>query len=190
MNPLSVIKRDLKESSKVKIKLLKLAPSIEKTARAVIASLKKGGKVISCGNGGSASDSQHLVAELVGRFNREKRPLPAISLTVNTSIITAVGNDYGYDYVFSKQLEANGKKGDILFAISTSGNAKNVSEAVLCAKKMKIKTIGLTGKNGGRLAEICDIPLVVPSNSTARIQEAHITVIHILCGLIEEAFIQ
>jgi D-sedoheptulose 7-phosphate isomerase len=189
MVSLALIKKNLEESIKIKKDLLKYASSIDGIAKAMIEALKKGGKVIVFGNGGSASDSQHMVAELVGRFNKEKRPLAAIALTANTTLLTAIGNDYGYEHSFSKQLEANGKKGDIAFAISTSGNAKNVLAAVLVAKRMGIKTVGLSGKDGGRLLRICDIPLVVPSNSTARIQEAHITIIHILCELIEEAFV-
>lgn len=190
MDNLTLIKQSLKESEKIKRDLIKQAPLISRIATEMISLLKKGGKVIVFGNGGSAADSQHMAAELVGRFNREKKPLPALALTVNTSILTAIGNDYGYEYSFSKQIEAHAKKGDIIFAISTSGNAKNVIEAVLVAKRMKIKTIGLTGRGGGQLTKICDLSLVVPSNNTARIQEAHISIIHILCALIEEAFVK
>jgi len=189
MNTLSRIKGILEESAKVKKGLTKQAPLIDKIASAMIAALKKGGKIIVFGNGGSAADSQHMTAELIGRFRREKKPLPAMALTTNTSLTTAISNDYGYEYSFAKQIEAHGKKNDIVFAISTSGNAKNVIEAVLTAKKMKLKTIGLSGKDGGRLSKISDISFVVPSNSTARIQESHIAIIHILCELIEEAFI-
>lgn len=190
MDSLSLIKKNLEESAGIKKALLKQAPLIDKIAKETVSLLKKGGKAVIFGNGGSASDSQHMAAELVGRFNKEKRPVPAIALTANTSILTAIGNDYGYEYSFSKQIEAIGKKGDIAFAISTSGNAKNVTEAVLVAKKIKIKTVGLSGKGGGQLSKICDISLVVPSDSTARIQEAHITIIHIICALIEEALVQ
>jgi len=190
MDPLTLIKNNLEDSAKIKKAMVKLAPLILKIANEIVSALKKGGVVYILGNGGSASDSQHMAAELVGRFNKEKRPLAAISLATNTSILTAIGNDYGYEYSFSKQIEAHAKKGDIVFAISTSGNAKNVLEAALKAKKMKIKTVGLSGKGGGCLAKVCDISLVVPSNSTARIQEAHITAIHILCELIEEAFVK
>jgi len=190
MNPLTLIKNNLEDSAKIKKDMVKLAPLILKIANETITALKKGGRVYVFGNGGSASDSQHMAAELVGRFNKEKQPLAAISLTTNTSILTAVGNDYGYEYSFSKQVEALAKKGDIVFAISTSGNAKNVLEAVLKAKRMKVKTVGLSGKGGGNLARACDLCLVIPSNSTARIQEAHITAIHILCELIEEAFVK
>lgn len=190
MNALKKIKDILKQGAELKMALIAQAPLINKIANEIIASLKNGGKLIALGNGGSAADSQHMVAELVGRFNKEKRPLPAISLTANTSILTAIGNDYGYEYLFSKQVEAHAKRGDIIFAISTSGNAKNVIEAALTAKRMKIKTIGLSGKDGGRLSKLADIALVVPSEETARIQEAHIAIIHIICALAEEAFLQ
>jgi D-sedoheptulose 7-phosphate isomerase len=190
MNTIETIKKDLAESAKVKKDLIKQAPLIDKIAKEAIAALKKGGKVIVFGNGGSAADSQHMVAELIGRFRREKRPLPAVSLAANISILTAIGNDYGFQYSFSKQLEALGAKHDIIFAISTSGNSKNVIEAVLAAKKMGAKTVGLSGRGGGQLSKIAGLSLVVPSDNTARIQEAHITAIHIICGLIEEAFIR
>jgi len=189
MNTLSRIKGILEESAKLKMGLIKQAPLIDKIASAMISTLKKGGKIIVFGNGGSAADSQHMAAELVGRFRREKKPLPAMALTANTSLITAISNDYGYEYSFAKQIEAHGKKNDIVFAISTSGNAKNVIEAVLTAKKIKLKTIGFSGKDGGGLSKISDLSLIVPSNSTARIQESHIAIIHILCELIEEAFV-
>ncbi len=154
----------------------------------VIESLRKGGKVMLCGNGGSASDSQHIAAELVGRYQKERGGLPAISLTVNTSIITAIGNDYGYEHVFSRQIEALGQKNDILIGISTSGKAKNVSLAIKQARKMGIKTIAFTGGDGGELAKLSDVSLVVPSKITARIQEAHIAVGHIICELVEDYF--
>ncbi len=189
MDRILQIKKTLEESAGLKKALAKQAALINKIAAEIIAALKKGGKVIIFGNGGSASDSQHMAAELVGRFNREKRPLPALALTVNTSILTAIANDYGYEYIFSKQIEAHAKKGDIIFAISTSGNAKNVIEAVLTARRLKCRTIGLSGKDGGRLAKIADLSFVVPSNNTARIQEAHITIIHIICALVEDAFV-
>ena len=141
MDSLSLIKKALEESSKIKKDLIAQAPIINKIAEEMISVIKKGGKILILGNGGSAADSQHMAAELVGRFKKEKRPLAAISLTTNTSILTAIGNDYGYEYTFSKQIEALGKKGDIVFAISTSGNAKNVIEAGLLAKKMGLKQI-------------------------------------------------
>ncbi|MFC1703415.1 SIS domain-containing protein [Candidatus Omnitrophota bacterium] len=152
----------------------------------IVESLQKGGKIILFGNGGSAADSQHIAAEFVGRFQKERQALAAIALTVNTSILTAIGNDYGYECVFSKQVEALAQKNDIVVGISTSGNAKNVIKGVAQAREMGITTIALTGVDGGSLAKQSDISLTVPSNSTARIQEAHITISHIICELTEE----
>lgn len=156
----------------------------------IIHCLKKGGKVILFGNGGSAADSQHIAAELVGRFKKDRAALSAVSLTTNTSVLTALANDYGYESVFVKQLEAIAKKEDVAIGISTSGRAKNVLKAVQEAKKLGLKTISLTGKDGGELSKITDISIIVPSNITARIQEAHITIGHIVCELVEEAFTQ
>ena len=153
---------------------------------AVVAALKKGGKVIICGNGGSASDSQHIAAELVGRFMKDRQALPAIALTTNTSIITALANDFGYDIVFARQLEALGQKNDILIGISTSGKAKNVAAAFKQAKKMGIRTIALTGGDGGDLVKLADLSIIIPAKVTARIQEAHITVAHTICEIVEQ----
>jgi len=144
--------------------------------------------VILFGNGGSASDSQHIAAELVGRFKKDRTSLAAIALTTNTSILTSLANDYGYEIVFAKQVEALGQKDDIVIGISTSGKAKNVALAIKQAKKMGLKTVALTGGDGGELAKLADISLVVPSLITARIQEAHITIGHIACELVEEVF--
>ncbi len=152
-----------------------------------IDSLKKGGKVIVFGNGGSASDSQHIAAELVGRFKKDRTALAAIALTTNTSVLTSLANDYGYEVVFAKQIEALGSKNDIAIGISTSGKAKNVIQGVRQAAKMGLKTVILTGGDGGELAKAADIALIVPSSVTARIQEAHITIGHIICEMIEEA---
>ncbi len=149
--------------------------------------LKKGGKVMLCGNGGSASDSQHIAAELVGRFKKDRTALPSIALTTNTSILTALANDYGYEVVFAKQVEALGQKNDLLIGISTSGKAKNVANAMRQAKKMGIKTIALTGGDGGDLAKLADVSMIIPSSVTARVQEAHITIGHIVCDLIEQS---
>ncbi|MFA6384787.1 MAG: D-sedoheptulose 7-phosphate isomerase [Candidatus Omnitrophota bacterium] len=154
----------------------------------VIDSLKKGGKVMIFGNGGSASDSQHLAAELVGRYQKDRQALPAIALTTNTSILTAIANDYGYEIVFAKQIEALGAKNDIVIGISTSGKAKNVAAGIKQAKKMGIKTVVFTGGDGGEIAKLADAALVVPSKVTARIQEAHIAVGHIICELVEDYF--
>ncbi len=152
--------------------------------------LKKNGKVILFGNGGSASDSQHIAAEFVGRFKKDRDALSAIALTTNTSILTSLANDYGYEVVFAKQIEALGRKNDVVIGISTSGKAKNVVLGIKQAKKMGLKAIALTGADGGELAKLTDISLVVPSSVTARIQEAHITIGHIVCELVEQAVCQ
>lgn len=164
------------------------AEKIEKIALLIVNALKKGNKILIFGNGGSASDSQHFAAELVGRFQKERKGLAALALSTDTSSLTALSNDYSFDIVFKRQIEALGRPGDVAFAISTSGKAKNVLEAVRQANKMKLKTIGLTGKNGGALAQSAGLSLIVPSNVTARIQESHILIIHIICELIEDAF--
>ena len=152
---------------------------------AMVDCLRAGGKVMACGNGGSAADAQHFAAELIGRFERERQELAAIALTTDSSILTAVGNDYGYDDVFSKQVRGLGKKGDILLGISTSGNSANVLNAFKSAKNIGIHTIGLLGNNGGKAKRIVDKSIIIPSKITARIQEMHILVGHILCDLIE-----
>ena len=159
--------------------------SIEKAAGNIIGSLEAGGKVIVFGNGGSAADSQHMVAEFVGRFKKERRAIPAIALTTNTSTITALSNDYGYEISFKRQIEALAKKADIAIGISTSGMAKNVIDALREAKKRGLATIALAGKDGGKIKSIADLAIVVTSNNTPRIQEAHILIIHILCELVE-----
>lgn len=158
---------------------------IEEMVDLILAAYRHGGKVILCGNGGSAADAQHLAAELVGRFKLERRALPAIALNTNTSILTALGNDYGYETVFSRQVEALANENDIVIGLSTSGNSPNVIKAIEAAKTRGAKTIGLTGGNGGRLAEVADLNITVPSANTPRIQEAHITIGHIVCELVE-----
>ncbi len=185
------IKDILLESIQVKEELLRSGlGQIVEIAELTISCLKKGGKMIVFGNGGSASDSQHIAAELVGRFKKDRAGLPAIALTTNTSILTAVANDYGYEIVFAKQVEALAQKNDIAIGISTSGKAKNVAAAIKQAKKMGLKTVALTGGDGGELLKLADVSLIVPSMVTARIQEANITVGHIICELVEEALFQ
>ncbi len=185
------IKDILLESIQVKEELLRTSiGKIIEITDIVIDCLKKNGKVILFGNGGSASDSQHIAAELVGRFKKDRTGLAAIALTTNTSILTALANDYGYEIVFAKQIEALGQKNDVAIGISTSGKAKNVVLAIKQAKKMSLKTITLIGADGGELAKLADVSLVVPSSVTARIQEAHITIGHIVCELVEEALCQ
>jgi D-sedoheptulose 7-phosphate isomerase len=173
------------DSIAVKQEAEKILP--EQIAHGIVAMtncLRAGGKVMACGNGGSAADAQHFAAELIGRFERERQELAAIALTTDTSILTAVGNDYSYDEIFSKQVRGLGKKGDILIGISTSGNSKNVVKAIEAAKKMGIKIIALTGNDGGKIAGLLDaddIHLCAPSTRTARIQETHLVLLHALC---------
>lgn len=158
---------------------------INYAAELIINCLKTKNKVIFCGNGGSAADSQHLAAELMGRYLKDRSPLPAISLTVDTSALTAIGNDYGFENVFSRQLRGIGSAGDILYATSTSGNSKNVIEAIKVAKDMGIKVIGITGKEPGKMDGECDVLVNVPSDKTNKIQEMHIIVGHFICGKVE-----
>ncbi len=148
--------------------------------------LQTGGKILFCGNGGSASDSQHLAAELTGRFIKDRKPLGAIALTTDTSALTSIANDYAYEEVFARQVMALGRSGDLLVGISTSGNSKNIIRAVEEARALGIRTVGLLGRDGGQLRALCDHAIVVPSDVTARIQEAHILIGHTLCGLIEQ----
>jgi D-sedoheptulose 7-phosphate isomerase len=162
--------------------------AVEKAAQVIVAAMKNGGKILLCGNGGSAADSQHIAAELIGRFQKERKSLPALALTTDTSILTALSNDYSFDIIFSRQVEGLGKKGDVLLGISTSGNSPNVVKAIEQASQMGIKTIAMTGRDGGRLAKIADIAIVVPSAKTARIQESHITLLHAVCEVIEDEF--
>ena len=155
---------------------------------AMVECLNAGGKIMACGNGGSAADAQHFAAELMGRFERERRELAAVALTTDTSILTAVGNDYSYDQVFSKQVRGLGKSGDILLAITTSGNSKNVIKAVEAAQAMGIKVIALSGNGGGQLNKVLganDLLLAAPSSRTARIQETHLVLLHALCDGID-----
>ncbi len=158
---------------------------IKKVSEHCISAFKGDGKVLLCGNGGSASDAQHIAAELSGRFNYDRDPLFAEALHVNTSYVTAVANDYGYDYVYSRMVKAAGKKGDVLIGISTSGNSKNVVNALVEAKKQGMFTVGLTGASGGEVENISDICIKVPSVNTARVQETHILIGHVICEDIE-----
>ncbi|NDE90556.1 MAG: SIS domain-containing protein [Alphaproteobacteria bacterium] len=177
------------ESAANFIKLQDIADVVVDVGMQSSDTLKKGGHLFFCGNGGSAADAQHLAAELVGRFLKERKPLAATALSCNTSTLTAVGNDYGYDVVFSRQLEGLAKAGDILFAFSTSGNSKNIIKTVQSAKAMGVTAIGLTGSKGGELAKLCDICIKVPSDHTPRIQEMHIAVGHMVCEIIDEIYL-
>jgi len=181
-----LVKRELLESAEIKRLLAEeQIEVILEIAGLLIRVIKEQGKILFCGNGGSAADAQHLAAELVGRYHRERKGLPALALTANTSNLTAIGNDYGFEAVFVRQVEALLNKNDALVAISTSGNSPNVLAAVEAANTKGSVTIGLTGKDGGLLGRTARRSLLIPSAKTARIQEAHITVGHILCGLIE-----
>ena len=163
-----------------------LLPQIMECAELIISALKDGHKLLIMGNGGSAADAQHFAAEMVGRFRRERRGLPAIALSTDTSALTAIGNDYGFDAVFSRQVEALAKPGDVVFGISTSGQSKNVIAAIQTATAIGCKTVGLLGKDGGELATLVNCELTVSGSETSFIQEAHIMIIHILCALIEK----
>lgn len=150
-----------------------------------VETLKAGNKILLCGNGGSAADAQHIAAELTGRYKTERRGLPGIALTTDTSALTAIGNDYGYDRVFDRQVEALANKGDLIIGISTSGNSKNIVSALKLGRELGCKTLGFSGRDGGAMNEVCDINLIVPSNNTPRIQEMHILFGHTICQIID-----
>jgi D-sedoheptulose 7-phosphate isomerase len=175
----------IKESSDLILGAEKLSGKIENAINEIIKCFSTGNKIIIFGNGGSAADAQHIVAEFIGRFQKERKSLPAIALTTDSSTITSLANDYSYDVVFSRQCESLVSKGDIVFGISTSGNSKNVEEGIKTAKKMGAVTIGLLGSNGGTISNIVDIPIIVESTNTARIQEVHRVIYHIICGIVE-----
>ncbi len=182
------IEQQLIDSAKIKdIIREKYTDKILETAQLMINALKAGGKLLLCGNGGSAADSQHFAAEMVGRLKKNRGAIAAIAMTTDTSIITAIGNDYSYDEIFSRQVEALGAPQDVFVGMSTSGNSENVSLAIKAAKAKGIPTVALLGKTGGKLANEADHVIVVPSMISQRIQEGHITIIHIWCDLIEEA---
>ncbi len=186
---MEIIENSLREAVEVKTAILNddvQLNLIKSAAEFCIESLAQGGKILLCGNGGSAADAQHIAAELSGRYKYDRPPLYAEALHVNGSYVTAVANDYSYDVVFSRLVEAMGKTGDVLIALSTSGNSENVINAVKQANERKMTTIGLTGKDGGKLKELCDICIIVPSDDTPRIQECHIMIGHIICEKIEK----
>ncbi len=179
--------RGLQEHSALFQHLPSLSPQIERAASLISGALAGGRKLMLCGNGGSAADSQHIAAEMAGRFVNDRRPLAAVALSTDTSTMTCIANDYTFDEVFSRQVTGLGVRGDCLLAISTSGNSRNVIRAAQVARAAGIHAIGLLGKGGGALREICDVSIVVPSQTTARIQEAHIFIGHTICALVEEA---
>ena len=178
------IKSMIEESIEAKKKLP--VGDIEKAYDVILGRYKQGGRLLICGNGGSAADAQHMAGEFVNKFKIERKPFPCIALTTDTSIMSAIGNDYSFDDVFSKQVEANGLEKDILLGISTSGNSKNIIRAVEKAREKSMYTICFLGRDGGNLAKICDLPIIVPSYDTPRIQEGHELIMHILCELVEE----
>jgi D-sedoheptulose 7-phosphate isomerase len=187
---LDTIKSHLEASCAVKQQILAdvaILNSIQQAAVLCIKALKKGHKVLLAGNGGSAADAQHIAAELVGRFETERPGLPALALSVNTSTVTAVANDYNFNNIFRRQVQALGQVGDIFIGISTSGNSANVIAAIEQCKEQGITVIGMTGETGGKMLELCDLCIRVPARNTARIQESHITIGHIICSLIDSA---
>jgi len=190
MNHSDAIHHLFEDSIRTKqIASIELAEPISQATNLVLDALKYGHKILSCGNGGSAADAQHFAAEMVCRFERERPGMPALALTTDTSAITAIANDYGYDKVFAKQINSLGVEGDVLLAISTSGNSTSIVEAIKAAQEKKMHTIALTGRNGGDMAKLLginDIEIRVPSESTARIQEVHLLTIHCLCHQIDE----
>ena len=193
MDPLARIREHFAASARLKQESVgTLAPAIARAAQVLTDSLLANRKILACGNGGSAADAQHFAAEMVGRFERERPELPAISLSTDTSILTAVGNDYAFDQIFAKQVRALGSDGDVLLAISTSGNSGNVIAAVDAAREREMRVIALTGKGGGRIGGMLiddDVHVCVPHESTARIQEVHLLVIHCLCDAVDNALL-
>ena len=179
------IKKIMVESSNLILNSINLSEKIEESINEIIKCFKRGNKVIVFGNGGSAADAQHIVAEFIGRFQKERKSLPAISLTTDSSIITSLANDYSYNIVFSRQCESLVSKGDVVIGISTSGKSKNVEEGIKTAKKKGAITIGLLGGDGGTIKNTVDISIVVPSTNTARIQEVHRVIYHIICDVVE-----
>jgi len=187
-NALTQVVSSLRQGAELRIKVAEdCGRKIVEAVSLIIESLRSGGKLLFFGNGGSAADAQHLAAEFVGRFVMERPGLPAVALTTDSSILTAVGNDYGFDQVFARQIAALGQPGDVAIGISTSGNSANVIMAVKEAKKRNLKTIGLTGKDGGELSKCVDIPITVAAENTAQIQECHIAIGHIICELVENS---
>jgi len=190
INMLKEIKDIIRDSINVKNNLLEdeeLISNILKAVNIVVSSLRAGKKLLIAGNGGSAADSQHIAAELIGRLNiKERNPIPAIALTTDTSVLTAISNDFGYEFVFEKQIQALANPGDVFLVISTSGNSINLINAVNKAKNLGIISIGLLGKDGGMLKDLVDVPIIVKHNNTQRIQESHLLIEHIICELVEQ----
>ena len=186
----AIIENEFSEHLKVAKNMSTLTSQVEVAARLCIDSLNNGGKILIFGNGGSAADAQHIAAEMVGRYKAERKGLPAIALTTDTSALTSIGNDYGYDRVFDRQVEALANKGDMAIGISTGGSSGNVISALKLAKEMGCRTIGFSGRDGGEMNTLCDVNLVVPAQDTPRIQEMHIVIGHTICHLVDQAFSQ
>jgi len=184
------IEKIISESSNLILASKNLSEKIEQTVHEIVKCIKKGNKIIIFGNGGSAADAQHIAAELIGRFQCERESLPAISLTTDSSIITSLANDYSFDVVFSRQCESLVSKGDIIIGISTSGNSKNVENGIITSKKKGAITIGLLGEGGGTIKNFVDISIEIPSKNTARIQEVHRVIYHIICDLVEKKIVE
>ncbi|MDA8905284.1 D-sedoheptulose 7-phosphate isomerase [Candidatus Thioglobus sp.] len=184
----TIIQNELNEHIQTSKLLHNLTDLIADAAQLCIDCIKNGRKILIFGNGGSAADAQHIAAELVGRYKTTRKGLPAIALTTDTSVITSIGNDFGYDHSFSRQVEALANSGDVIIGISTSGTSNNVNIALELASKQECKTIGLSGSDGGEMKNICDITLISPSDDTPRIQEMHILIGHIICHIIDQEF--
>ena len=192
MDSIEVIKRLLKQSADIKISIvedLEMINMIKKVSDEILETLKQNGKILICGNGGSASDALHMAGEMVGRFQTDRNGWPAIALNADVASITAIANDYGYDKIFERATEAYMDKNDLLVGISNSGNSENVYRAILKAIEIGGKTVALLGKDGGKIGKSADYPIIIKSDITARIQESHITVIHILCELVEQGYL-
>ena len=185
---LARVRASFEDSARVKLETLAASGArIVEAADLLVETFQRGCRVLAFGNGGSAADAQHLAAELAGRFERERPGLPALALTANSSDLTAIGNDYGFEQIFARLVQAHGRPGDAAVAISTSGNSANVNTAVQEARERGLRSVGLVGKGGGKLAGLVDVAIVVPSDSTPRVQECHIAVIHALCELVDAA---
>jgi D-sedoheptulose 7-phosphate isomerase len=186
---LKMIKRELEAHKKTIEKTIEtMIPQIEEASNIVIETLKNGNKILLCGNGGSAADAQHIATELTGRYKIERKGLAGIALTTDTSALTAIANDYGYDRVFDRQVEALAREGDLVIGISTSGNSANIISAFRVARELGCRTIGLTGRDGGAISGVCDLNLIVPSDDTPRIQEIHILIGHTICQAVDNAY--
>ncbi len=193
MKNIQIIQEQISDSINTKHAVLEtLAPTISSAGELLVTCLEQGNKILCCGNGGSASDAQHFAAELLGRYVRARQSLPAIALNTDTSTITAIANDFGFAQVFAKQIQALGRTGDVLLAISTSGNSENICTAIIAAQQANMQVLTLTGNNGGKIAAMLnanDINICIPSKTTSRIQESHILVLHCLCEVIDNALI-